>query len=83
MSRDHYYKKAYGIDAATADALKAKGCQICGEPAFAIDHCHKTGIVRGALCHRCNTGIGWMNDSPELLRKAALYLELTPAAEGE
>jgi hypothetical protein len=40
-----------------------------------IDHCHKTGKVRGFLCGRCNTGIGCMYDSPKILRAAIRYLE--------
>ena len=55
-------------------------CVICGEPEIngrqlAIDHDHKTGLVRGVLCQRCNMGLGQFRDSPELLRYAALYIE--------
>lgn len=40
-----------------------------------IDHDHVTGHIRGLLCHRCNVGIGLLDDNPELLRDAAAYLE--------
>lgn len=40
-----------------------------------VDHCHITGKIRGALCVKCNSGIGLLNDSVELLIKASLYLK--------
>jgi len=39
-----------------------------------IDHCHKTGIIRGILCHSCNLGLGYFKDKIELLDKAKIYL---------
>lgn len=54
-------------------------CQICKRELPSkknhIDHCHKTGIVRGILCISCNTGLGHFKDDPEMLRQAVLYLE--------
>lgn len=40
-----------------------------------VDHCHKTGKVRGILCGHCNTAIGFSGDSPSILRGLADYLE--------
>ena len=66
------------------DALynKQKGCcAICGkhasefERSLAADHCHNTKKVRGLLCTTCNMGLGYFKDNPELLMKAALYLQ--------
>lgn len=54
------------------------GCAICEEKPngkkLAVDHCHTTNKVRGLLCHRCNTSLGLMRDSPTLLAKATSYL---------
>lgn len=58
--------------------LKQGGrCAICkeGSHKLYVDHCHKTGIVRGLLCNRCNLGIGQFNDDIDALRSAARYLE--------
>jgi hypothetical protein len=50
-------------------------CIICGEPASVVDHDHKTGHIRGRLCHGCNKGLGNFKDDPVLLELAALYLQ--------
>lgn len=64
-------------------------CQICqGELdqnrparnriyAACVDHCHKTGKVRGILCSRCNTALGGFRDQPEYLEAAIRYLQLS------
>lgn len=53
------------------------GCMICGK-AFEgvpyIDHCHKSGEVRGLLCSRCNFALGWLNDDPATALAAHMYL---------
>ena len=54
-------------------------CKICGgigQRELAIDHNHVTKKVRALLCTRCNIGLGYFKDNPELLKKAASYLEL-------
>lgn len=42
-----------------------------------VDHDHKTGQVRGLLCHHCNVALGNLRDDPELLKRALRYLEKT------
>lgn len=41
-----------------------------------VDHCHKSGRVRGLLCMSCNVSIGRLGDNPETLRRLAFYLEI-------
>lgn len=48
---------------------KNKVCEL------AIDHDHLTGMIRGLLCHDCNTGIGKFKDSTHLLQSAIQYLQ--------
>jgi len=64
--------------------LKEQGgaCAICRSTKFGpknwhVDHDHKTGRVRGLLCHNCNLAIGLMKDNPKQLHEAAHYLEKT------
>ena len=40
-----------------------------------VDHCHRTGKVRGILCRSCNWGLGNFKDSEESLMKASVYLK--------
>lgn len=55
-------------------------CAICQRKPrsqlLAVDHNHKTGEIRGLLCTICNHRLlGAAKESPELLRRAADYLE--------
>lgn len=89
-AHDHRAKMAkYGLTPeAYAAMLKAQGgaCAICGARCSGlkpgerlhVDHDHGNGRVRALLCGRCNTAIGLMRDSSELLAKAAAYLEDQP-----
>lgn len=74
--------RKYGLTAEKYDELLSGQngvCAICGGPPdpgkpFCVDHCHKTTVVRGLLCGRCNTGIGMLGDSPQTLMRAAVYV---------
>ena len=46
-----------------------------------VDHCHRTGVVRGFLCNKCNTILGLAGDSPNMLLKLANYLKPNPAGD--
>ena len=44
------------------------------EPRLVVDHNHKTGKVRGLLCHKCNVGLGQLDDSIQKLQSGVRYL---------
>lgn len=58
-------------------------CAICGKTkdddarkfSLAVDHCHKTGKIRGLLCLHCNVGIGKFGDDHALMERAVNYLK--------
>lgn len=54
----------------------ADHCKLCGKECNTrLDHCHDTLKFRGWLCPRCNTGLGHLKDSVELLERAIKYLK--------
>ena len=95
--RHSHLQSTYGIsDVDYHRMLDAQGgvCGICQQPEtksrgfddrkLSIDHDHETGAVRGLLCGNCNEGIGYFgNDRPDLLRKAATYLDAYYGRTGE
>ena len=61
-------------------------CAICNEPvelvgakgsatAAHLDHCHKTGQIRGILRHRHNLALGAFDDNETNMLKAIMYLK--------
>lgn len=83
-----HYKKSYGLSYQEVLQLRKDQnelCAICKKPGFMmndrvksalnVDHCHKTGAVRGMLCHNCNRALGLLQDDVELLKAAINYLE--------
>jgi len=59
-------------------------CKICdrdlefrasGINKVCIDHSHKTGKLRGLLCTKCNSVLGFCDDNRDVLKKAIIYLE--------
>ena len=54
-------------------------CKLCGAEGktkgLSVDHCHKTGRVRGLLCISCNTFLGKIESNPSLLSNITGYLK--------
>jgi recombination endonuclease VII len=89
-NREYRRKQAYGYALARKFGLTAEAhaemlasqngsCAIClaldapGQRLH-VDHCHKTGRIRGLLCARCNLGIGRFEDDKTILESAVRYL---------
>lgn len=71
----------YGMDPGDLRSFvesRSDRCDICGEVAEAglvIDHDHRSGEVRGAVCCHCNRMLGAARDNPLFLLSAVSYLE--------
>jgi hypothetical protein len=83
--RNRNYRR-YGITVDDYDKMlleQGGRCAICPAVSaggrhkkhFHIDHCHKTGVVRGLLCNSCNTLLGSSKDSVRTLQNAIAYLK--------
>lgn len=86
LQTDGHLKRKYGISIEDYNRMLREQngiCAICHQPeragyrgkprSLAVDHCHKTGKVRGLLCMRCNRAIGLLS-SQEDLQRAVAYL---------
>mgnify|MGYP001591391904 CR=1 FL=1 len=81
---------SHGLTAAQFDKMvidQGNRCCICereprqnrggrnGSLRWCIDHDHRTGQVRGLLCHGCNKALGFMADEPSSLLAAERYIQ--------
>jgi hypothetical protein len=83
--RASHYRRTYGITQEDYDILlfnQGYKCFSCNNISgnsktdkLFVDHCHKTGKVRGLLCHGCNLAIGSVGDNVETLKNLIRYLE--------
>jgi recombination endonuclease VII len=78
---EHRLKTRYGLTAADYNEMLARQehvCLLCGRRSrrrLAVDHCHRTGLVRALLCTGCNSGLGHLGDDPVVARRAGEFLE--------
>ena len=77
-------KKLYNLSVDEYEQMYAEAngcCQVCGikeehlNKRLAVDHCHTTGKVRGLLCTKCNTALGQLEDSLEIISSLYSYLK--------
>lgn len=74
-------KTAYGLTVTEYNALLQKqkhSCALCGRPFSgrpSVDHNHITQQVRGLLHKKCNSLLGFAEDSILRLQQAIFYLE--------
>lgn len=85
--REWNLKTIYGISLDDyEEMLSSQGgvCAICGDSPSGVgyrnnylhvDHCHRTGKIRGLLCRNCNKGLGCFRDRIDLLHRGAEYLK--------
>lgn len=81
--RAKHLKQRFGVTLEQWDALfevQGRKCATCPrtEAKWHTDHCHKTGRLRGILCHKCNLLLGYAEDNCDVLRSAINYLEIKP-----
>lgn len=84
--KNHQLKRDYGISLEDYEKiLSSQGgkCDICktelcydkGPNLAHLDHCHSSQAIRGILCVRCNKGLGYLQDSEDIIQGAIRYLE--------
>ena len=84
--REKILRQNFGVSPEFVESLyeqQSRKCAICFTEAalygprdkiLHLDHCHKSGKVRGLLCSKCNKGIGLLGDSIKNLEGAISYL---------
>jgi len=81
--KDQWLRKLYGITINDFEEMliaQNYTCAICETEISLlgnktnVDHCHKTGKVRGLLCSGCNTLLALAKDSKDILLNALNYL---------
>lgn len=82
QARLWHYKQKHGLDREEVARIynEQNGCcALCDKPVDSLargthlDHCHKTGRVRGFLCGGCNRALGWVEAR---YKRVKVYLAL-------
>lgn len=82
VARRAFLRSTYGLEPSEFDRMLADQggvCAICGTSDWGVkgplvDHDHETGSVRGLLCIRCNSALGFVKDDVTTLARMIQYL---------
>lgn len=88
-ARESRWRKVYNLAAEQYRRLfEAQGgvCCLCkrangATKALAVDHNHRTGLVRGLVCGPCNSMLAHMRDDPQFAERVLTYLVLDAIGE--
>ena len=83
---DNQREKNYGITSKDYNKILEEQGGTCANKACSyglddddhklyVDHCHKTNVVRGLLCHWCNTAEGFLKGDPEIAQGLIDYMK--------
>lgn len=83
VERNRRLKASFGLTPEAYGKMLAKQgcrCAICRQLPFkrrlVVDHCHRTGKVRGLLCDGCNLSVGHLKESVTNAESLVRYLLL-------
>lgn len=82
QDRKNRLKRLYNLSLEEFDILlkeqdgKCKGCseELKDLGNRHVDHCHRTGQVRGILCRNCNLGLGLLKENVQTLLNLIGYI---------
>ena len=59
-----------------SDTMNPRGTgNVVKKTPWRLDHCHEKVKFRSYLCHKCNLGVGFLEDNVATLKNAIKYLE--------
>jgi hypothetical protein len=86
--RGYKLSRQFGLSLEQRDAIIASQAGCCANPGClkvlatdhrpSVDHCHRTGKIRGILCGNCNTALGLLSEDPGKMAGLTKYLSDHP-----
>lgn len=78
FQKERLLKDRYGLSLTEHNKIMStqeNRCAIClRKKKLFVDHCHSSLKVRGMLCQKCNSALGYLFDSVLLFKNAIEYL---------